>query len=449
VIGWIRRSPGPTKPYLYAVTLVFAFNALSAILFMVSVRRPVYDDPFNMFDVRAYAAHGISFAAIQAQRNAPGPTSFIWMASAVRFIGHDELLDARIAILFSWFLLTLAIVVGARYSEWPQLWYGALLSTLIFPHSAIASATALTEGPALLFALAGVLAWLESVSRQTRISTASLTAGVIGGLSIGLAITCRQYFMALLPAAGVLTLFLLRARPSERTFQWLGSVCVSLTVAAIPVLLLVLTWKGITSPGTATGASYSNYHAGIGFAWFRPVVVIFFVTVYLLAYSFPAIWRVSLSRRWPALLSALLVGLVATYFRDSFLDLGLLHTLVGTASRIPGGGAVLFWLITSVATYNAIAVCFLLWSERSRLRTCVPVVFALLVVFFFIAEQLGVGGNIPFYDRYVLQLAPFLGIIGFWLFPRFTWSRILAIAGLAAVSHATLWQHAIIRHAAH
>ena len=448
-MGRIWRSPDLTKQYLYAVTLVFAFNALSAILFMVSVRRPVYDDPFNMFDVRAYAAHGISFAAIRAQRNAPGPTSFIWMASAARFIGHDELLDARIAIFFSWFLLTLAIVVGARYSEWPQLWFGALLSALVFPHSAIASATALTEGPALLFALAGVLAWLESVSRQTRISTASLTAGVIGGLSIGLAITCRKYFLALLPAAGVLALILLKDRPSEGTYKWFGSIIASLTVTMIPVLLLVLIWRGFTSPRMATGSSYSNYHASVELAWFRPVVVTLFAAIYLVPYSFPALWQVSLKRRWTALLSAFLVAFVATYFKDTFLELGLLHTLVQAASRIPAGGEVLFWLITSVATYNAIADCLLLWGERSRLRTCVPVAFAILVVFFFIAEQFGVGGNIPFYDRYVLQLAPFLGLIGFWLFPRFTWSRILAIAGLATVSHATLWQHAIIGRVAH
>jgi hypothetical protein len=443
------HSPDLTKQYLCAVTLVFALNALSAILFMVSVRRPVYDDEYLMFDVHAYAAHGISLAAIRAQRNAPGPTSFIWMATAVRFIGHDELLDARIAILLSWFLLTLGMIVGARYSAWPQLWYGALLATLIFPHSALASATTLTEGPALLFALVGVLAWTESASRQTRISTASLTVLVIAGLSIGLAITCRQYFLALLPAAGALTVFLWKDRCYERRFQRLGMVIVSLIAAVIPVLLLFLIWKGLTSPGIATGMEYSNYHAEVGIAWFRPVVVTLFAAIYFVPYSFPAMWEVSLKRRWPALLSALLVGLVAAYFRDSFLDLGLLHTLVGVASRIPAGGALLFWLMTSVATYNAIAVCLLLWGERSRLRTCVPVVFALFVVFLFIAEQLGVGGNIPFYDRYVLQLAPFLGLIGFWLFPRFTWSRILAIAGLYAVSQATLWQHAIIGRVAH
>jgi hypothetical protein len=207
---------------------------------------------------------------------------------------------------------------------------------------------------------------------------------------------------------------------------------------------------GLTSPGIATGMSYSNcQHAEVEIAWFRPVTVALFVAIYLVPYSFPAMWQVSLKRRWPALLSAMLVGLVAAYFRDSFLDLGLLHTVVGAASRIPAGGALLFWLITSVATYNGIGVCLLLRGERSRLRTCVPVVFALFVVFFFIAEQFGVGGNIPFYDRYVLQLAPFLGLIGFWLFPRFTWSRILAIAGLAAVSQATLWQHVIIGRLAH
>ncbi len=75
-MGRSWRSPDLTKQYLYAVTLVFAFNALSAILFMVSVRRPVYDDQFNMFDVHAYAVHGISLAAIRAQRNAPWSDEF-------------------------------------------------------------------------------------------------------------------------------------------------------------------------------------------------------------------------------------------------------------------------------------------------------------------------------------------------------------------------------------
>lgn len=437
-----------TKQYLRVVAVVFVFNALSAILFMVSVRRPVYDDDYNIVDVRAYADQGISRETVRAQRNAPGPTSYIWMATAVRLIGHDELLDARFAILLSWFLLTLLIVVGARHSDWPELWYGALLAALIFPHTAIASATVLTEGPGLLFALAGALAWTESVSRSTRFTAASFAWVAIGGLSIGLAITCRQYFMALLPAAGALTLFLIKRRASERFWQWLGGIALSFALAAIPVILLIVTWRGVTSPGIATGRSYNNYHAAVGLALFRPVVVTLFAAVYLVPYSFPAMWLAPLKRRWLALVGSFLIGFVAARFRDSFFDMGLLHTLMEAASRIHAGGAVFFWLLTCIATYNFVAVCSLLWAERSRLRTCVPVVFALFVFFFFVAEQLGVGGNIPFYDRYVLQLAPFLGLIGFWLFPKFTWSRILAILGMIAVSQATLWQHAILGHAA-
>ena len=444
-MGRSWHSPDLTKQYFYAVTLIFGFSALSAILFMVSVRRPVYDDQFNIFDVHAYADDGISVATIRAQRNPPGPMGFIWMAAAVRLVGHDELLDARMAVLFSWLLLVIGILVAAHYSQWPQLWYGALLAAMIFPHSLTASATVLTEGPALLFALLGVLAWTDSASRPKRVSPALLAWMVVGGLSIGLSITCRQYFLALLPSAGVLALLLLWGRPSERTFEWLGSVFISLTAAVIPALLLVLTWRGIASPGMETGASYGNYQIGVGLAWFRPVQVTFYAALYLVPYSFPAIWRVPLERRWPALLAAFIVGFVATYFRGSLMNPGPIHSLIEVASRIPAGAALLFWLITSVATYNAVAVCLLLWGERSKLRTCVPVVFALLVVFFFISEQLGVGGNIPFYDRYVLQLAPFLGLIGFWLFPKFTRSRILVMVGMVVFSHALLWRYAFAK----
>ena len=45
--------------------------------------------------------------------------------------------------------------------------------------------------------------------------------------------------------------------------------------------------------------------------------------------------------------------------------------------------------------------------------SCAPVVFALLAVVFFIIEEAGAGGNIPLYELYVVQTAPFLGLIAF------------------------------------
>src|SRR5271170_6082363 len=97
------------NPYARLVVLIFVLNAVSAALFMLRVDRPVYDDPYNIFDVHTYATRGVSLATIRANRNPPGPTSFLWMAASVRLLGGDELLDARFAVLLSWVLLAAGI----------------------------------------------------------------------------------------------------------------------------------------------------------------------------------------------------------------------------------------------------------------------------------------------------------------------------------------------------
>ena len=79
-------------------------------------------------------------------------------------------------------------------------------------------------------------------------------------------------------------------------------------------------------------------------------------------------------------------------------------------------------------------------SFRPLLRPCL--LFALLTAVFFVVEQLGVGGNLPLYDRYLLQIAPFLGVIAFTLIPQLTSARLLALTVMAAVSQFMLWHYA-------
>jgi hypothetical protein len=126
--------------------LFFTLNVTSAAFFIGFVNRPVYDDSFNIFDVHNYATKGLSKDALRLHRNPPGPTSFVWMAAGVRLLGGDELRDARVAILVSWILLFVGILTGARYSHFPEMWYGALLAALVFPHAVEATATLPTEG---------------------------------------------------------------------------------------------------------------------------------------------------------------------------------------------------------------------------------------------------------------------------------------------------------------
>lgn len=433
--SWLEGRRG--RQVLLAILFL---NILSACLFIKLVNRPVYDDQYNISDVHTYATKGVSIASVRSNKNPPGPTGFAWMAATVRIIGGNELRDARIGALLSWILLGAGILVGARFTEFPQLWYGAFLATLLFPHSVESAALVLTEGPALLFAVSGSVLWVEFVSRPN-LARRDLLLGLTGGLALGLAVTCRQYFLALLPAALLLAICKASGRRLKENWHWYASVLLSLAAAALPVLLLVLVWGGLSSPGMATGASYHNWTANIGLAFGRPLIAALYTAVYLLPLTAPAAFRFKLAWRW-RLISALCGGTVAGFFGNSILQPGPLHTAIrfiahGTLTR-----SIAIAVIAAAAIYSASAAVVLLWRNREAVLKRPPVLFAVLAVLFFVAEQVGVGGNIPFYDRYLLQIAPFLGLIAFAVFPRMTGARVGILAALVLVSQIMLWRFA-------
>lgn len=424
------------------IVAIFVLNVVSTLLFIRVVNRPVYDDQENMQDVHTYATQGVSIATIRAQKNSPGPVSFVWMAATVRLLRGDELRDARISALVSWVFIVAAISIGARYTSFPHLWYGALLTALVFPHSVEATVLVLTEGPALLFAMVGSLAWVEFASRQER-SAHSALLGIVGGLSIGLAATSRQYFLALLPAAVILTFRHLQARNLRASVRWYACVVISLLVAALPILSLTAIWKGLSSPSMAAGASYPLWTARVGLNLSRPIIAAFYVAFYLLPLTFPAMLQLEGSRRRRACWVGLVGGAAAGYFSSFILQWGPLRSSVRFLARgTTTGQSVLFGVIAVLTIYNAIAIVFLLWRRRSELFSNPLVIFAVLTVIFFVAEQFGVGGDTGLYDRYCLQLAPFLGIVAFWLFPRLMRVRVVALVCLSLVSQIMLWRFA-------
>jgi hypothetical protein len=428
---------------LRIVVLVFVLNLISAALFIARVNRPVYDDGFNIFDVHTYAVHGFSLNALRSQRNAPGPTSFLWMASAVRLFGGNELRDARIGALFSWLLLGACMLFGARFSRYPELWHGALLASLVFPHSVMAAATVLTEGPALFFALLGALAWTEFVSRAD--SRPVLALGLLGCLFLGLAATCRQYNLALLPAAALSAAVPLWAKawsPGQRTL-FVGRALASLAVSAVPVLLLFMAWKGVASPSMESGASYNMmYKASASLNPLRPVIALLRVGVYLVPLTFPLMAKVKPRPRWPMLAIAALGGVAAGHWVKSLLQPGPVHSFVRATGRTPLGREIVFGGIALVAIYNALALGLALWEHRTFLLSSAPVAFSLVVIVFFLGEQVAVGGNISFYDRYVLQVAPFLGAVAFAILPPLHRGRLFALATLSLLSQFMLWRFA-------
>jgi len=422
-------------------TLVFAINLVSAALFIASVDRQVYDEPFNINDVHLYATQGVSLTTLRQHKNPSGPTSDIWMAAFVRILGGKELLDARIGVLFSWLLLFIAIRLGARKASSPHLWYGALLVSLVFPHSMEATATVLTEGPALFFATLGFLVWSEIASRSI-ITPRIATANVIAGLCMGLAFTSRQYYLALIPAATLLILWQIAYVKVRRDSRWAMSVLISLAAGLIPMVSLILAWKGLSSPSMVSGTSYPNVISKVGLNPFRVIVACFYTAFYLVPLTFPAMCQLKGRKSWHALWMASLAGVAVSPFASSILQPGPLNTVIHGVARTAILRTLLFGSVGVLTIYNTIALGSLVWLKRSSWLSSPHMILAIFMVILFVGEQIGVGGTASFYDRYVFQLAPFFGVIAFSLLPQLSKLRLVALAAMLIVSQMMLWRHA-------
>jgi len=431
----------PILSYRRLATLVLVLNIVSGFLFIAIVRKPVYDDSTNLRDVHRYASEGATVPSIRAHVNPTGPGSFLWMAAGIHLLGGDEIRSARLATLTSWLILGIGILIVAGRSELPQLWYAALLITLIFPHTMTTTATLMTEGPALLAALLGTFLWIRTIS-QPQITPQVVGLLLLAGLAFGLAIACRQYYIALLPAAAAVAILRLWNQAAYGDVAWGLAVLASLMVAAIPIGALTLVWKGLSSPAIASGASYAQWKAAVGLNFTRPLTATFDLTVWLVPLTFPAMWQLQSVKRLIVLCGSIAAGVTAAHFRESLVQPGPLHSLEKMASVVPHGEFLVVAGLGATAFYNAVAVAGLLIRNRSELARALAVPFSLFVVLFFVMEQFGIGGNIPFYDRYVLQVAPFLGIIAFSALPKLTAWRLTVFALMVLFSHALLWRNA-------
>ncbi len=437
-------SQAQIRKYYRLTVILFVLNIVSASLFIVSFNRIAFDDRYNLADVHRYAVNGVSVDTIKAHVNPAGPSSYVWMAMASRLFPENELRSARAAVLLSWLLIGVVILIGARHTRFATFWYSAFFVTLAFPHAVSATALVLTEGPALLFAILGSLLWIEFLSRPT-FNLNQEPLGIAAGLSVGLAITCRQYYLALLPAAVLFAAYLWRKRLPQARAAWILPTTLSLSAAGLPVLLLLLVWKGLSSPGMVVGSSYVNWRAAVGINFHRPIIAGFYIALYFLPLTFPAMLLLRPKQRWRALLVAVLGGLGALHFMSTLLQPGPFSSLIEALSRMPRGQSLFFGLIVGVTIYNFIAVSVLLWEKRTTLPSYPPVIFSIFVILFFIAEQVGVQGNIPFYDRYVIQVAPFLGIIAFGLLPELNLTRVVILGAMSVLGHGMLWRYPLGR----
>ncbi|MGD0306834.1 MAG: hypothetical protein ABSC71_18570 [Candidatus Acidiferrales bacterium] len=427
------------KRYLAFALLLLALNTISSLLFMAKITRPVFDDQYNIVDVKRYAAEGLKLDAVKTHVNPPGPTSFVWMAEAVRALGGDALRDARLGALASWLVLALCIVVAGYKLRLhsTELWYAALLVTMTFPHAPMAMATVLTEGPAAMFAVLGAIAWAEFMAAE-RVTGKAVAAVIVGGLCVGLAVTSRQYYLALLACWPILLLYRWR---SKLTGSAVTAAFLSLAAAVVPILCLVLVWHGLSSPNIVAGVSYTKWSSKVGINVIRPLIAAFYVGLYFLPLTISEAVRDRLAMRKQVWALAVVGGIAMAIIGAGFVQPGPLRTLLRFGDRLPHGANILLAVVAAITIYNFTLFADSAWERRGELIRNPAVVLSILVIVFFILEQVGVGGNIPFYDLYVLQIAPFLGVVAFAVYPRLKTARMIPLALLWVVGQVTLWRY--------
>lgn len=432
-----------TTRYGQITALLLILNTLSAILFIVLVNRPVFDDKNNSPDAIRYATDGVSKNTLVQHINPAGPGSYIWMSLPARFLG-SELWVFRSAVLAAWVILGIGVYTFVRCTRGPDYLYACLLLPLVFPHAAVASATVLTEGPSLLFAISGSLFWaygMSSVAPTFR----QFASAVVGGMCLGLAVFCRQYFLALIPAMGLTAGLIVLTRGLPRPSWWV-LLALSFVCAILPSIFLVLIWGGFTSPGMVEGVSYhGRWSAATGFNLTRPVIAGFYTAVYLLPLTFPAVFRLTKRQHLCAAMLALLAFGAVLVIRFDLLQWGPLKSGLDAFGRRFGHEQLTLALLTSVAAYNFYAVCATSMEKWRRVINCPYLSFSISFLLFFLAEQIGVGGNIQFYERYMLQPAPFIGLLAFGVIPRNDRGHLYIVVMLFMVSQVMLWRYAFAR----
>ncbi len=95
----------------------------------------------------------------------------------------------------------------------------------------------------------------------------------------------------------------------------------------------------------------------------------------------------------------------------ALLQPGPFNSVVGILSRTPRVQSLFFAMIVGATIYNLVAVVLMFWD------------------------------NLPFYDRYVIQLAPFLGIAAFALLPKLSMPRLLVLVASSALGQYMLWRY--------
>lgn len=414
-----------TKAYRrYFLASCLTFLVVAAVL-AVLVRWGVMDEDFHLESSKPFALLGVNGTTLYNHVPPTGVSSHIWFAfwiwliPGITYVGLRLITCAFLAVLAVWVYVQMKEFSGATQKKI----LAASLFMLSFPYFFLSTSTVMTEGPSFVFLFAGLL--LLALSRLER-----LLPFFLGCLLLGITTISRFYYIPLLPALAVV-LFLSDWRSFAQ--QGIKSITthkvllyLSIAVSLLPLVGLIVLWGGLTPPGFH---QWSKLRSGISFNAFRPVSCLALLSIYMA----PAVlvnvnWRLKRTL-FACLLSlsmalVLALGKVNLFHDSSSVDDVFSGPIEHTVGWLMAKGNLMVYLglfgMYSVGLTSVIIVVErLTHNSRQTDFWDNSLLFSLAFVVFFIGAQAFVGGNHPFFDRYLGHPWPFLGYILVCIFPKF------------------------------
>lgn len=418
-----QTRSGDQRLAMVVLTLVSGLQLASGALFAGEVHHQAFDEPAYAADIERFRVEGVNRETLRAQVAASGPLVTVVAGLAAR-LAPGDVRAWRIPVILSWLVvLGVTLLLARRLGDPAVTWSFSLF--FAFPHVPTAIGSVLTEGPTMAGLLVAVA--LTSAGLATR----SPGAALLAGLGTGVALLCRQYSLAF--AVGLGLAWLSGARSIR-----LAAVTGAGPLTALALLFLV--WGGLLSPSfKASGGP--ELHTRLGLNLWRPISAATYVGLYLA----PLLLTARPFLRWRSLVAGAILAVGCVALRLPVLGNGPVLTLV---KGVTGGWPLLLEVSTFIVLVLGLG-SFLLalvglrpWLAPNRLTSDPLLVLSIATVVAFVLQQLAVGGNNPFFERYILVVSPFFSLWGLRVgAPSRGWLE--AYTGvLVVLGQFMLWRHA-------
>ncbi|GAB2578988.1 hypothetical protein [Spirosoma areae] len=413
------------KTYRQYFLFLCVFYLLLASLLAVLVQYGVMDEDFHLAASRPFASTGVNATTLYRHVPPTGVASHLWFAFWMWLFPSLNYVGLRLITCGA-----LMLLAGAAY--WHMKTISAALQRkvlavswfmLVSPYFFLSVSTVMTEGPALLFLFAGLLLLLISRCQN-------LAAFFLACLLLGFATIARFYYISLLPSVFVMLFLSDWQRYVKYGFKdvTIRRVVPYLFIglSLLPLAGLIVLWGGLTPP---LFEQWSKLRSGVSFNALRPLSALVITGVYIapvvlvnVAWRSKAFLRIGST----ALVAALILagpGVNLLHDSSSVDDVysgPIEHTLIWMKS---GGDWALSLGLFLVYSLSFLTMGLVIRGITDLIRrknfADKGMQFSVAFVFFFLVSQAFVGGNHPFFERYLIHPWPFIGYVLVGLFPAF------------------------------